>query len=486
MPKLQKDSDSLTKARFAPSPTGLIHIGNARTALLSALLAKQATGTFLLRIEDTDKERSKEEYTQALMRDLCWLHCKWDEGPDIGGEYGPYWQSEREAIYNRYYQQLEHAGLAYPCFCSEEKLAVTRKIQRAAGQPPRYPGTCRSLSQEEIADKIAQGQSAVLRFRVPDNEVVEFNDLVKGVQKFNTQDIGDFIIRRANGFPSFMFTNAIDDSMMKVTHVLRGEDHLTNTPRQLMILQALDMRAPTYGHISLILGNDNSPLSKRHGSKSLQALREDGWLPGALLNYMARLGHYYADNDFMSFAELADKFAIDNLSKSPAKFDPAQMHYWQKEAVAQLDEMRFWQWLNRDEMADVPNAASQLTTAQKTAFFEAIRGNVVFPADAWQWFDVFFCKKLMLDAEQQASLHNTTQQFFTVAIAAAETLGSDIKAIANEVKNLTGAKGKALFMPLRIALTGQSHGPDFAAISQLLNKEQIIERLQHAKEFAHA
>ena len=229
-----------------------------------------------------------------------------------------------------------------------------------------------------------------------------------------------------------MFTNAIDDSLMLVTDVLRGEDHLTNTPRQLMLLDALQMRAPKYGHISLILGNDNSPLSKRHGSKSLQALREDGWLPEALINYMARLGHYYADNDFMSFVELAKKFSTENLSKSPAKFDPAQMRHWQKEAVMKLDNERFWQWLLDYQIADAPRYDSQLTQENKDCFANAIKANILFPIDAWEWFDIFFSNKLIFSKDAEHLLKTAGAEFFTVAIAAAEKIGSDIKAIATQ------------------------------------------------------
>lgn len=475
-----------SKTRFAPSPTGLIHMGNARTALFSALLAKHLKGDFLLRIEDTDRERSKDEYTQALMRDLCWIDCKWQEGPDIGGELGPYWQSERQVIYDRYYQQLEELQLAYPCFCSEDQLALTRKVQRAAGQAPRYPGTCRGLSSDEIQAKRDAGISPVLRFHVADDALIEFEDLVKGKQTFKGSDIGDFIIRRANGFPSFMFTNAIDDSMMLVTHVFRGEDHLTNTPRQLLILQALEMSAPQYGHISLILGNDGSPLSKRHGSKSLQALREEGWLPEALINYMARLGHYYADNDFMTTDELAEKFSISNLSKSPAKFDPSQIRYWQKEAVLRLDDQEFWQWISAEQMADAPRYDSQLSDDVKSTFAEAIKPNVLFPFDAWHWFDIFFADKLAFSSDSVATIKTAGSDFFNLAIAACEQVGNDVKAIALQIKDISGVKGKQLFMPLRLALTGEPHGPDFVAINQLLDKQQMLTRLQKAQEMCDA
>ena len=272
------------KARFCPSPTGLIHLGNARTALFSALFAKKMDGVFLLRIEDTDRERSKQEYADILMQDLKWMGLEWQEGPDHDCGAGPYYQAQRQFIYDDYYERLEVAGMAYPCFCSEEELALARKIQRASGKPPRYPGTCRKLSDEQIAVKLSQGCQPTLRFKVLDDEWVEYEDFVRGKQKFNSNDIGDFIIRRGDGTSPFMYVNAIDDSLMGVTHVMRGEDHITNTPRQLMILAALGLRAPQYGHISLITGQDGSPLSKRNGSRSIEALRLEGYLPEAVIN----------------------------------------------------------------------------------------------------------------------------------------------------------------------------------------------------------
>lgn len=475
-----------TKTRFAPSPTGLIHLGNARTALFSSLYAKQQNGAFLLRIEDTDRERSKDEYTQALLRDLCWIDCKWQEGPDIGGSLGPYWQSEREAIYDRHYKHLEQLKLAYPCFCSEEQLALTRKVQRAAGKAPRYPGTCRGLSSQEIQTKLTEGIQPVLRFYVSDDVLIEFDDLVKGKQSFKGSDIGDFIIRRANGFPSFMFTNAIDDSMMQVTHVFRGEDHLTNTPRQLLILQALDLPAPQYGHISLILGSDRTPLSKRHGSKSLQSLHEDGWLPEAIINYMARLGHYYENNDFMSTQQLAEEFKITNLSKSPARFDEMQMRYWQKEAVIRLDSDQFWQWLSDYQIADTPRADSKLSDETKAIFAESVRPNILFPIDAWHWFDIIFSNKVTYSSDAIKTLQSAGVDYFNLAIAACEHIGNDIKAIAMQIKDLSGVAGKRLFKPIRVALTGEEFGPDLNALSQMLDKQQILERLQKAKEICNA
>ena len=266
--------------RFAPSPTGELHLGNARTALFSWLFARHHGGRFVLRIEDTDTERSKEAYTAALMEDLqldgaasgIWVPGRAEPGEE-------YHQSRRGAIYARHSATLDARGLTYPCYCTPLELDLSRKAQLAAGRPPRYAGTCRELSPEARVRKSAQGISPTTRFRVPTGRRVEFDDMVHGAQSFATDDIGDFILRRADGSAAFFFSNAIDDAEMGITHVLRGEDHLTNTPRQLLVLEALGLRAPTYGHLSLLVGADGSPLSKRHGATSVREFRERGYLP---------------------------------------------------------------------------------------------------------------------------------------------------------------------------------------------------------------
>lgn len=280
---------AFVKTRFAPSPTGLLHLGNVRTALFNALYARHGGGVFLLRIEDTDLERSRGEYILSLMEDMHWLGLDWQEGPEADDTHGPYAQSQRGEIYRRYFDELEEQGLAYPCFCSQRELELSRKTQLASGRPPRYAGTCAHLTAEERQKRLDKGIQPTLRFRVENGAVVQFNDLVRGPQAFPTDDIGDFVIRRAEGSAAFFFSNAIDDALMDVTHVLRGEDHLTNTPRQILLQQALGLATPHYGHISMIVGADGAPLSKRTGSRSVRELREAGYLPLAVVNYLARL-----------------------------------------------------------------------------------------------------------------------------------------------------------------------------------------------------
>lgn len=462
-----------SKTRFCPSPTGYVHLGNARTALFNALLARQRNGILLLRIEDTDAARSKKEYVTALEKDLLWLGLEWQEGPHHDLHNGPYFQSERQSIYDQYYHELEQKGIAYPCFCSEEELALMRKIQRASGKPPRYAGTCFGLSQETIDLKIEQGLKPTLRFHVPNDCVIEFNDIVRGPQKFSGENIGDFIIRRADGTSPFMFCNAIDDALMKVTHALRGEDHLTNTPRQILILKQLNLPIPTYGHISLIVGSDGSPLSKRHGSRSILELREAGFLPDAINNYMARLGHYYEEDTFMTLGELAEKFHLENLGRAPARFDYQQLLRWQQEAIAHKEFSEIWQWL--------ADAVKQIIPLDKRQdFITTIKPNILFPSDAEKYAQIFFGPALeaSFTKEHEDILINAGSKFFELAIQAVENRGQNFKEVSEYMQQQLNIKGKALFQPLRIALTGEVRGPEMAAIFRLLPVEEIKQRFK--------
>jgi glutamyl-tRNA synthetase len=465
----------MIRTRFSPSPTGILHLGNARAALFSALFAAKSNGTFLLRIEDTDATRSEHKFTDMLQDDLHWLGIEWQEGPGVGGPHGPYWQSERHEIYDRYYKKLEESARVYPCFCSDAELALNRKIQLSRGHAPRYPGTCRKLSKEEVASRIANGAKPTLRFLVPENTMIEFDDLVKGHQRFNSDDIGDFIIRRADGSSSFLFSNAIDDSLMEVSHVLRGDDHLANTPRQLMILQALGLRTSLYGHLSTITGDDGTRLSKRHGSVGLNEFREQGFLPKALLNYLSRLSHAYERNDLMTFAELADNFHLEKLSRASARFDNSQLLHWQKEVVMELDHDAVWQWLGDDLRDRVPLNVRDL-------FAEMMRQNILYPKDANKWADIFFGGDLQFEPEQMQVLTAAGDAFFAEAKKSSEAFGIDINAILNELKTKLNVSGKDLFMPVRIALTGEQHGPQLPQIANLLGAEKLQQRFVRAYE----
>ena len=462
------------KARFAPSPTGRLHLGNLRTALFNALYARGHDGVFLLRIEDTDAERSKLEYVTDLQEDLTWLGLDWQEGPDKDGGHAPYFQSQREPTYQKYYELLEQLGLAYYCFCTETELNLARKRQLAAGHPPRYLGTCAHLSREEAAKRINAGATPALRFRVPRAQRVQFDDLVRGPQDFATDDIGDFIIRRANGSAAFFFCNAIDDALMEVSHVLRGEDHLTNTPRQILILQALELPVPRYGHISMIVGNDGAPLSKRHGSRSIREMLAEGYMPLAVINYLARLGHHFESTEFLGLDALARGFELQRLGRSPARFDADQLTHWQHTAVASASDDVLWQWIDDDVRQQIP-------FDQRGAFFAAVRPNLTLPEHARMWAHIVFGAALELKQTARDTVCGAMAGFFDHADAAVVAHGADFKAVSNYIKEKSGVKGKALFGPLRAALTGELDGPELGALLPLMGAVRLRQRFAAAR-----
>lgn len=460
------------KTRFAPSPTGLVHFGNVRTALFNVLLARKHRGSFLLRIEDTDLERSREEFIQALKEDLRWLELHWQEGEGEGGQAGPYRQSQRAEIYAAHLKDLEAQGRVYPCFCSALELEVSRKLQAASGKPPRYSGKCAHLKPDEVARKKAEGLPHTLRFRMPADTVIAFDDLVRGPQRFASEDIGDFIIRRSDGTFAFFYVNALDDALMGVTHVLRGEDHLANTPRQIAILQALGLPVPEYGHISLIVDSHGAPLSKRTGSLSVQELRELGYFPAAVNNYLARLGHHFEDNGLLSLDELAAGFEIGNLGRAPARYDRAQLDHWQGLAVQHADDDTLTAWL-------APAVHDMVPSEDLAAFARAVRANVVFPHDARLWAEAVYAEALPISDAAREVLENASPDFFRIA-ADALLEDMDFAAFAQRVKMASGLSGRNLFLPLRAALTGQVFGPEMPALFRLMGYERARHRLvQH-------
>jgi glutamyl-tRNA synthetase len=463
-------SASPFKTRFAPSPTGLLHLGNIRTALFNYLLARRQHGTFLLRLEDTDAMRGHEKYAQALQDDLRWLGLQWDEGPQVGGGHAPYAQAQRGGTYQRYFAALEQRGMAYPCFCTEHELAVARKTAIAAGRPPRYSGRCRTLDSWTVQEKFAAGVPATLRFRVPDGQTVAFDDRVRGPQEFATDDIGDFVIRRSDGTPAFFFCNAIDDALMQVTLVMRGEDHLTNTPRQILLLTALDLPVPAYAHIALVLGSDGAPLSKRTGSKSIEELRHAGYLPSAINNYLARLGHTFDEIQFLDMAGLAAAFSVERLHRAPAHFDEMHLRHWQHQAVLHASSAELWQWMGAAVHSLVP-------AESREAFIDAVRGNLVFPADALRWAGVIFGEASTPSHAAHGVMVAAGAEFFDAARRALEKDGADFKAMSGSIKHMLNVSGKALFQPLRAALTGELDGPEMAKLLPLMGVERARRRL---------
>jgi glutamyl-tRNA synthetase len=465
--------------RFAPSPTGSLHLGNARTALFNFLAARASGGRFILRIEDTDAERSADHLLDRQLADLHWLGMTWDEGPDRGGPHAPYRQSERGAHYAAAVATLDRQRLVYPCFCSPEELQLSRRAQLSAGRPPRYARTCAGLPPEEVERRFAAGYKAALRFRVPDQRVIEFDDLIHGAQRFATDDLGDFVIRRADGSAAFFLSNAVDDAAMGVSLVLRGDDHLANTPRQILLLQALGATVPRYGHLPLLLAPSGSPLSKREGAASLHDLRDAGYFPGAICNYLVRLGHACGHDGWLELGEMPRHFDLARTSHSAARFDAAQLKHWQREALvrASPEAVRTWLGPRLERLGD---------GARQLAFVAAVRGNVLLPADADAWIHAATDDEVTPDREAIEQIQRAGVEFFAAAGATWSSSGADFKAWTRAVTDATRAKGAALYMPLRAALTGATHGPELAPFTAVMGAALVARRLVAAQRRAAA
>jgi glutamyl-tRNA synthetase len=349
-------------------------------------------------------------------------------------------------------------------------LELSRRAQLAAGRPPRYAGTCRELPASERARRLAAGVPAALRFRVPSGQRIAFDDLVHGPQSFLSDDIGDFVVRRADGTAAFFFSNAVDDARMGVTLVLRGEDHLTNTPRQLLILGALGLTAPAYGHVALLVGADGAPLSKRHGAQSVRGYRERGYLPEAIVNHLFRLGHSSPLHGLLTLTEMGRAFDPSHLGRAPARFDEQQLKVWQKEAVHRLSADAARAWL-------APVLPPGLDEPAAAAFTAALLPNLLLPEDACPWVEIVFGGPPALEPAGAELVRAAGPGYFAAAAAAAAGAGSDLPAIAGAVRAATGRKGAELYMPLRVALTGRAHGPELAPLLKAMPAGKARERL---------
>ncbi len=453
--------------RFAPSPTGELHLGNVRTALFSMLLARRTGGRFVLRVEDTDLLRTTATHVLALERDLAWLGLQWDEGPGREGVHGPYRQSERGSIYAPLLTRLEQQDRAYPCFCSSAELELSRRAQLAAGRPPRYAGTCAALAPAQRAARRAAGDRPTLRFRVPADRQLQFDDLVHGPQRVDCSHIGDFVIRRDDGTPPFFFANAVDDSLMQVTHVLRGEDHLANTPRQLLVLESLELRAPQYGHLPLLTGADGAPLSKRNGAQSVRELRATGYSASAICNLLFRLGHASGENSSLTLEQMSAHFDLHRLQRASAHFDPVQLRHWQGLWSRSLTMPEAVAWLD-------PYLPASATPARRLACVSALLPNIVAAGDITEWLPVVFGGPLTFASDASAAIAAAGTQFF---LAAAAAVGEEPELA--KLRAATGLKGAAFFAPLRAALTGRLHGPELAPLLKAMTAPLVRERLTH-------
>ena len=465
--------DPILRLRFAPSPTGQLHVGNARTALFNWLMARGAGGTFVLRIEDTDFARSTKEAEGSAVDDLRWLGLNWDEGPDVGGAHGPYRQSERLHIYRAHAVELMSRGQAYHCFCSEEQLEMDRYQALRNMQPPKYVGRCRNITADDARKRIAGGESAVIRFRVPDGDrEVAFDDLVRGRVSFMTDVIGDFVLVRSGGVPAYNFAVVIDDALMEISHVIRGEDHISNTPRQLLLYEAFGWTPPRFGHVPMVLGPDHAKLSKRHGATSVDEFRARGYLPEALANYLALIGWSPGDNqELLPFDELARRFRIEDVGKSAGVFDPEKLawvnrHYLKLASPERLTGVTLpylekQGWI-RDPGSGIrdPKASEFLARAVAIAAQSVDHLDQV-PARLHFLFDYSAAAALgdpAIRVEATEARRVITVLAEEAAKAAPLVDKETFRAMAARIREQTGAKGKALFHPMRLALTGEAEG----------------------------
>jgi nondiscriminating glutamyl-tRNA synthetase len=476
--------NSKVRVRFAPSPTGYLHIGNVRTALFNWLFARHNKGDFILRIEDTDFERSTKEYEKGVLQDLSWLGLDWDEGPDIGGDYGPYRQSERLNIYSNYAHKLLKEGKAYYCFCSPEELQAERSKALKEGKPPRYSGKCRKLPRNKVEQLLQANQPAALRFKVSEGTIA-FTDLVRGEITFDAKEIGDFIILRSDGIPPYNFAVVIDDSLMRINHVIRGEDHISNTPKQILIYQALGFALPHFAHLSMILGKDRSPLSKRHGVTSLAQFRDEGFLPEAMRNYLALLGWSSPDEEeILSTEKIINEFSLSRVAKSAAVFDIDKFrwlngHYIRKmpsnELVSQaVPYLRAANYIDREPdentkhvLADMINAVKEHISTLSELPDEL---KIFFQFDAGQAVQSAEIKKMF----RQEKALKVVEKVFSAIKAEGEVSFDFFKEIAVSVGKETGCKGSELYHPIRAALTGKLSGPELIKVIPILEKAKHL------------
>jgi glutamyl-tRNA synthetase len=458
----------------------MLHPGNLRTALYNMLLARHRGGSFLLRIEDTDAAREAQLSVEGLCADLRWCGIDWDEGFGRGGGHGPYRQSERRGIYDELLARLESTGHAYECWLSEAELKAHRDAAVRAGRAPRHRRADSALDPADKAARRAAGARPVLRFEMTATGVDRFQDIVHGEQRFPAADMGDFVIRRADGTAAFLFANAVDDALMDITDVLRGEDHLSNTPRQIAVLVALGLPVPRYGHLPLVVDTQGKPLSKRQASYGIAALREAGFLPEAVVNHVARLGHPFAGDSLLDLESLAQHFDTDALGRAPARFDAGQLrHHWQPLAVRHVDRERLWQWLDEATKELVPPPCRE-------PFLELVRPNVMFPADAAAWAGILFGPVPLssLEPDARREIEAAGAELLGRAASTVEHKGAALAGLVEDLAQMVGGRRGRVLKPVRAAVTGRLAGPDLQAMLSLMETGRVRARLEAAAEMA--
>ena len=479
------------RVRFAPSPTGPLHIGGARSALFNYLWARKNKGTFIVRSEDTDLERSSRESEHNISEALRWLNIQWDEGIEVGGEHGPYRQTDRLALYKEYTERLITSGDAYFCYCTEEELEQERQALIAKGETPRYLGKCRHLTLEQRGELELEGRNPVVRFRVPNEQAIHISDQVRGEVVFESSGIGDYVIVKSDGIPTYNFSVVIDDITMKITHVIRGEEHLSNTPRQVLIYQALRMPVPEFAHISLILNTEGGKMSKRDGDTAVIDYQKKGYLPEAIVNFIALLGWAPSgEEEFYTLDELTEVFSLDRVSKSPAVFDRQKLnfinsHYLKKAAPERLAEIA----LPHVEELGIRSFGERSEEQQQwiNNFIRAISEKISYMAEAKEFIHYFHGDvPLSPDGEALEVLRGeqvprVLELFREKVLELEELSGGNVKTLLKQLTKELKLGGKLVFMPVRVALTGQIHGPELYDVIPLLGHENVLKRIEVTK-----
>jgi len=486
--KLMADVTGHVRVRFAPSPTGLLHIGNARTALFNYLFAKKHKGILVLRIEDTDMERSQEHYIEHIVRDLKWIGIHWDEGPDIGGDFGPYQQSLRSEIYEQYRKRLLESGHAYPCYCSEEELETRRKQALQQGKVLRYDNRCRQLTKQEITSYERAGRQPTTRFKLP-RKVITVDDLVRGPVDFDTDLMGDFVIFRSDGSPSFHLAVVVDDAEMKITHVVRGEDHLSNTPRHIALYEALGLNLPRFAHMSMTLGPDGARLSKRHGAASISAYRELGYLPEALTNYLALLGWSPGDDrEIMTMVEMTELFSIDRLTKSAAIFGQDKLDWMSGVYIREssLEKITRLMIPYLQKSGQLKKDVDDKVFAWLLKIAGVVRGYLKCLSEVPAYADIYMDKELNMQGEALDRLRENEmsgdilKNFSEKLIRTTEFNNDFFSQAVKEIQKEKNIKAKDVYVPLRMALTGKVKGPELHIAVPILGRDTCLLRMKKA------
>jgi len=471
----------MVRTRIAPAPTGPCHVGIARTALFNYLFTRKHGGVFLMRLEDTDVARSRKEYEQDIYESLRWLGLNWDEGPDVGGAFGPYRQSERKEIYRAYLQKLVEADLVYPCFCTAEELEEERVGRLKDKLPPRYSGKCARLSRKEQEAARAEGKSFSMRFRMPAKRIA-FQDMIRGRVEFDGADIGDFVIVKPDGDPIFHLTNVVDDTEMKITHVIRGEDHVSNTPKHIALAEALGVSPPTYAHIPLILNPDRSKMSKRKDPTSVSGYRERGYLPEAMVNFLALIGWSPGtDQEVFSLGELIEKFSLEAVNRAGAIFDIEKLnwlngYYVRKLAPEKVHEKLLPYLPGADP--DYLRRIVPLIQERLKRFDEAPALTDFFFRDELQYDSSLLIAKKHSSGESKAALEKVLARIGGLDEFSVEALEKALRSLVDEL----GWKTGDLFMTIRVAVTGSTATPPLFQSMSVLGRERCLARIRRAVE----